>query len=567
MKILLYTATTLIALVLVTLLLAPRFLLQERLRQLAEELAGEHAGVELQIAEPVTWRLLPRPSLLLEGVSLHLAHGATATGAPAPLLQAERLRVVLAAMPLLFGEVEAAKVELAGLVLHLLRNKEGFWNWQPVSSADALLDESSDLQQSAPSRNLDFGPLRGADLHITKGRVFIQDLSAGQTLDLRQLECRARLIVERLDQRLQARLEPFTLSARIRSSALPHAEPALLELEAAGFLAPEANHAGLEIRKAELMGLNLTGSLEVQQLSRNPSFAGEIQLNAPLQALARLQGAPQQAPPATLKLQCKLQGAATDLQIQDISLFLDDADKEQGADKTMELGGSARLKTLENRPPELQLQLQGRELDIQRLTALAAALKGQEPETASAFPPPEALLAWSQALHLDTKLGVDLLRTAGIQLHDLKLELTAKQGELRLTGPDGAARARLAQGELQASLRAWTAQSSAPPGQASLEAFASLQGAEAVHVLHAFVPQPVLEGALSAELSLSGAGASWPELGASLEGRLQLDVAEGEVPMLADDAPARRFKLLQGAFAIQGFEQPDQAGPLPENPS
>jgi len=551
----LYALASLALLLLAAVVFAPWFLGQERLRQLAENLAEEHAGLELQIAEPVQWRILPRPSLVIEGASMHLTHGATAAGAHVPLLQVERLTVALAVLPLLSGEVEAARLELSRPVLHLLRNSEGRWNWQNIPTDHPPQEAASQKNRNAAASP--FGPLRRASLVIEKGRVFIQDMMADASLDLRELDCSAGLEVDDRPDGPEASLDLRSLSAAVSGPALPWGGQAPLHLEAGLRYAPELGRLTLDSLQASLNGIALETDLTLTDLTAAPQLEGRLVLEAPVSALAP--GAELPGNPGPLRFETLLAGDLQRLVFEEMSLSLESNE----APELLRLQGAGSLELQSHGPPRLELRLQGPQLDTTPLAALAAAFGGSE-EPQAPPPPPAELLAWTRALHADIALDLERLQTPGLELQDVALRLNAGHGGLRLTGAPDAALAHLGQGALTASLRASLAPATgtSPEAGLTLEADASLEGADAVALLQGYLPQPMLEGAVAAELSLAAAGARWPELGGSLTGELLLQVREGGLPGLEDTAPARRFRLLEGRFDIQGQEE---AEPLPED--
>ncbi len=545
------------------LLLAPLVYAPERLRQDLQDLALTRAGLELGLAQPAHFQLLPRPALLLEGITLHLADGAAPEGAPVPLLQVRRLHASLQILPLLLGQVRLAHVELQHPVLHLVKNARGLWNWQHRDSTPL-----PDAQGSAPAGPLavpdlplvpDLGPLRGVDLHLVQGRVFVADLGSGATLDVGRLDGR----VHAAFQAGTLRLEPLALTCFVRGSALPWQEPAPLTLSLDLELAPAEGRVRLQNLDATLWGVSLAGSL--QNRGPWPDLAGALRLDAPLAAVQRLLGQPspreaQDLPQERVQgsLRFELQPATPQspaaLLWPELRLELVQADEAPTP-----VHGRGRL--LLGHPPRLELDLDGKALDLGPLLRLS----GSEDRDTAPLPLPGALLAAGQGLDLDLSLELGALRLdeyLATPLQDLHLRTDNQAGALtlRLLARPGQGRFS---GELRANLLVPESLAAPPAVQANLHLTLEEADLESLAALPGLpLPDDQPAGAVDLRLELGTQGADWAQLLAALQGTLRLQVAGAPLSGTDPVADSREFRLLEGSFVIEGLQE-DTAAATP----
>lgn len=545
---LLLVVTAFIVLLLCALLLAPYLIGQERLRTLAKDLAGEHAGLELQIAQPLSLRLLPRPSIVAEGLSMHLTRGATHAGAPVPLLQIERLNASLALLPLFIGDIEITELQCTRPVLHLLRNEDGLWNWQ-TPSLD--IDESVESGGESGQKSAEIVPaaLKRISLHVVDGRVFIQDLRQKRTVDLRELQFSSEAHL----QEGAVRIDPLELSGKLLGSAFPWQQTAPLALQLQADYDAGTDTAALDLKQLSLQGLSLAGALEVSQTSTSPELQGQLHLQAPLASLhTLLQGAHDTVGEGALSLRLSLQGTPQAVEFADISLQL--LNKDGGREADLEGHGLLRLADTAG----LELDLQGEQVHLAELPSA----RGRETAEESPLPQPVELLAFSDALNLDLALDLEQLLLPGLQLEDLRLRVTSRPGWVELYAPDDGPLARLAEGHLRVRLRA----SILEEEQLEISTDISLEGSKALALLEEVIPQEFPAAAAGAELHLATQGADWPSLAAGLDGTLQFSVqqtgADGD-----PDAASQGQQLLHGAFRIQGFEEEEKGEAASEDTS
>lgn len=531
----LWILAALAALLAIALFVAPWFVGQDVLLHLAQNLARKHGEVELS-ADPMHLRFLPQPSLVAHDVALRRQSEPTGGVVPKPILEAERLLVALAVLPLLGGEVEAAHFELVKPKLHLLCDEQGHWNWLP---SNARVTGKKALQETSPA--LDFGPLSRANISITQGHLILEDIPRGATYELQDLDLEATASV--LGDKLH--VDSLTLSLRASGSSLPWEEPLPLQLLFTASLPLKQGHAAVEHLEANFWGASLSATLHADDVHATPTLQGDVSLVLPFTTLQRLLGPVAQETPLpreTLDASLTLQGPLENLRLPRIALAVKKEDDEPPS--TLEGSGLLRLTA----SPAFSCELKGGDFDI---SPVLAVLRKEEEEGKLPLLPPADLFAWSEALSLDADLELASLRALGLRLENLRLSARVKDGSLTLGRPDEKNQeplAQLAGGPLKGSLEAFR-----EGRDMRFTASLALENADAATLLRPFLAEQVLTGRCAASLNASAAGAGWPEVLESLQGDIHLRVEQGDFPTLAEEALVRRFPLLEGNFRIQGI--------------
>lgn len=151
----------------------------ERLATLLAQQVAQRTGRSLRIDGKLNYRLLPRISVVAEGLALANAPW----GSRPDMLKVENAELDLRLWPLLHGEMQIDKVALQGLDLLLETNREGVGNW----NLPALTTASSGSAQAPAAQRPAFELAR---LHLAKAHVVYRDGRSGttQALDLPALD-------------------------------------------------------------------------------------------------------------------------------------------------------------------------------------------------------------------------------------------------------------------------------------------------------------------------------------------------------------------------------------------
>jgi uncharacterized protein involved in outer membrane biogenesis len=136
-------------------------------------LVKEHTGRDLGIAGDVSLRLLPAPAFSARQVTLSNLEGGSA---PA-MAQLEEMRVSVALLPLLRGEVQVKSVTLVKpeVLLEVLEDGRANWQFDTVPSAAAAADDGGVASDAAPAGR----PIRIDSFRIEDGRVRYRDAGSG----------------------------------------------------------------------------------------------------------------------------------------------------------------------------------------------------------------------------------------------------------------------------------------------------------------------------------------------------------------------------------------------------
>jgi uncharacterized protein involved in outer membrane biogenesis len=122
-------------LVVLALLLLPRFIGVAQFRPRLEALISDAVGYRADIGGEVGLALLPRPRLTTSDVRLANPAGFD----DVPFLHIGRIEVRLKPIPLLGGSIVVAQVYVHGLQLFLQRNADGRGNWEDLGDLDDLM--------------------------------------------------------------------------------------------------------------------------------------------------------------------------------------------------------------------------------------------------------------------------------------------------------------------------------------------------------------------------------------------------------------------------------------------
>ncbi len=137
-------------------------------------LVKEHTGRDLEIAGDVSLRLLPAPAFSARQVTLANLEG----GSGPAMVQLEEMRVSVALLPLLRGEVQVKSVTLVKpeVLLEVLEDGRPNWRFETPVQAAAAADGGGDAQPAGASAGR---PIRIDSFRIEDGRLRYRDAASG----------------------------------------------------------------------------------------------------------------------------------------------------------------------------------------------------------------------------------------------------------------------------------------------------------------------------------------------------------------------------------------------------
>lgn len=519
-------------------LLAPWIIGQKRAKDFIVTTLQEQAGLELHLEKPLSLRLLPRPSVTLEGVQISMS------GKQPPLLEAERIDLALAVTPLFQGQVGAALIRLEKPRITLTRNLDGRLQLPEIQTQKT---------DSPPAKGefAAFTPFTGAAIEIADGSLTYTDQAADEVWSLRHLDVLAEAAIQ--DDILV--LPPADISFVVAESPLPLPQNAPIELHANAVYSSgvvDIHELGLRIMDSSLQ-LKAHGN----NLFSAPAFTTEFALHIapkdfPYEITDNTAADTEQASPA-IDCNASLSGDLHTVTLNELVLAL--------GQETLHATGAL---TLDARPT-LQMQVNTAALSWRNVAA-AIPMVGvffRTGETAATAPlAPGELLSWTRDMQVDATVTVDAFTLQKETIRDVTLALQAGEGKLRLTSnapQDGQAAnrgarpvAHLAEGaaglELEASID--------EEATTDVHLQANLEGAELTPLISMFMPSPPpAEGSALAGLELTTRGDTWEKLMNNTSGHLRFAVQDGSITATqgaTQEYAPLEFQRIEGDFTISG---------------
>ncbi|MFV8780919.1 AsmA family protein [Microbulbifer sp. SA54] len=430
-----------------------------------QELAAEQ-GIALTLDGDIGWQLWPNIALKLEGVKL-----APLPLPEEPLLQADKVAVGVALMPLLKKRIEAKEILLAGPQVELTVGKDGKGNWELIADAmEAKAELDKQQQQSQPPKlevpEKETGEEASSELHLALEQLRVEDgvlrytdKKTGTEYAISKLHVGADNLVP------GGKPGKVALTAEIAGSDLP--EPITVDIDSS--LAIDKGLNGLRLQPANIKLSSAEGAkAEVSMRGfvrrEKADQPWQIQLNlntevAPLTGWLAAVGSEYKAQSASalqkLRIESDISGTDKQLKLEPLQLTLDGN----------ALNGSASYKAGD--APSVALSLSGGELNVDDyLPPPVATPEEQElaADVAAAQPVPlplESMRGFNAKLDLNLKklraldfdidepqLAVDI-NNGLYQLNKLAAGLYG--GQLNSTGVFNA-RGKSARGELSGGL-------------------------------------------------------------------------------------------------------------------
>jgi AsmA protein len=500
-------------------------------------------GRDLSINGDIGLTLFPWLGLELNGLSLSNPPGFGSQ--PFASVQQAKVRVKL--MPLLLDRtLEADTVQIDGLDLDLVKNKQGQGNWEGLEGKPAAAESQTSTEgESAKGQGLAAFSIGGVS--IKDARVVWDDRSAGQHYEIKDLQLETgpltpdKPVEVTLDLDLQSQqpllqgklelttnlkskpeqqylaLEDLLLKLKLTGEGLPKDG---LDAKLTGNVFMDNARGTLEAKDLRLQSgdLTLQASLEGQDLQSKPNFKGNLKLDefSPRQWMQRFGLTfPQTSDPEVLK---RLSLASSFDATPDLVVF----DKlNLQLDQTKIKG---KLELLQPADPTYTFALDIDQIDLDRY------LPPQPKSSPGAAKPASASTAQTEAplfpvellrkLKLDGNLRIDSLTVNKIKASAIQLKVTAKNGKLQLNQQIG----RFFDGSIKGSV-SLDVRGKTPALNIDQEASRIQIGP----LLTTLADMDKLEGGGGFKASLTTSGQTVSQLKRGLNGNLNFDFRDGAV--------------------------------------
>jgi AsmA protein len=415
-------------------------------KQELAKLVRDQTGREFSLPGDLKLRLYPWLAIEVGRAALGNAPGFGAE----PMLEFDRARLGVKLLPLLHREIEIGAVTVESPTIRLSVNAEGLDNWTDLGPGKASKPAPSGAaapKLSIASMRIVNGTLHyvdrkgGSDIAVHGFNVETGALKPGQPFDLQlagtvqqakglelQLDLRGRATLDLDASRYQ--LAKPTLKLQLKGAGFP-AEGLPVEMHFASIdadlNAQTLKLPGMEMRAA---GAQLTGALTGSKILDAPSFGGPVQLaNVPLRGLLDKLGIklPVTRDPAVFgafSFSGTLAASSKAIMLSGLRLRFDDTTAT----------GRAGLSNLDT--TALVFDLKFDRINADRYLAPtptptpapAAASRAQ----AAASPPTPIPVELLRSLNMHGTLGVGQAIFAGLQYQNLRVEVNAANGRVRV---------------------------------------------------------------------------------------------------------------------------------------
>lgn len=547
-----------------------------------ESTAREQANLDLDISGDIGWSFWPSLGVEIGRTEARIA------GEEELFAAFDEAKVSVAIWPLFVGEVKMDGVTLAGLELELVETPEG-GNWEKIGArqaaeaeqpADAPQEEqpAAEIPLFIPSLTISDARVRyrvpadGTNIVVEHVNVKASDISLDEpfplTASLRYQDQNNVRVDAKLDAQIAVDLAtnsyaaaPLTLEAEIGGLT---SQPVVILANAERIgAALDEDHASVRALVIETAGTRTTAGLDIEQLSTQPVFVGELKTepfdaNLVLRNLG-VEPISTQNPEALKKvsLQASIGGEPGSLMLKPLTVKVDDST----------VSGFAGLATFESGKIVFDLTLDRLVADgyLPPDTGVKETPTGDPeagPESAGAgiLPPlsdaPLLPLDTIRSLLLDGKLGIDSLKLKEMEAGDIRIAVKAADGVLTLE--DASGKALTGSFSSQAKLDA-----SQKTPQLSLNA--KLAGVQLQPVMKFALDDDLFIGKLDMDASLKSNGNSEEALMQNANGQLSFKLADGTVRgMNLHSTLLSGIKDMLGAFSQLASLAPGQAsGKLP----
>lgn len=332
-------------------------------------------------------------------------------------------------------------------------------------------------------------------------------------------------------------LEPFSLKALFAGDQIP-GSPVNLALSAKTTLDLEQQNLAIDGLRIRGLGLDVNGQLSATRFVKDPNYRGELHVEEfNLRELLRQMNlkVPDTADAATLRkvaLNSSFQGTRSDLEVNSLGLVLDDTRME------------GRLSMHDFGNPAYRFNLDIDAIDLDRyLPVKDAKTKKGEPQDATTTPLPVETL---KNLNADGELHIGRMILSKAKLADLRLKLTAGDGEIKLNPSTASLYQGGFTGDLALDVKA---------KQPRLTLNAALSGIQVEPLLADVEGKARVRGVGDFSAALSAAGADTFAMKQTLNGKMSFRFKDGAIKGYNLGKILRMATQLQTNFSLKVSDQ------------
>lgn len=503
--------------------LIPRFVDVQTYKPRLEQLVSEQTGRAFTMGDDIKLSVFPWVGLELTDLSLGNPPGFEAR----EMISVKRFEVRLKVMPLIFRRIEVDRFVVDTPLFFLEKNREGQGNWENLGPGKqtgkteppdpAGVTGEPDPGQQDPGKQdkapgLPIESLMVGNFSIKNGFVAYEDKGSGLKKEIKDFNLTLKDI-------------SFDKPVAIKLAARMEGQPIALEGTAGPFgREPGRQDIALDLKLSGLDLLNLTLKGKIMEALADWKIDMDLEAApfSPRKLFSDL-GLPfpvQTADPTVLDkvgLKGKITGTRAKISFSDSTLILDDTILKFLADiKTFDL-------------PDIRFDLSLDTLDLDRyLPPAPSKTEGSGPaeqsdpgsEAPAAGPGKKTEYGPLRTLVLDGRVQAGSLTVAKVQIQDFSAQVKGKEGVFDLDPLT----LNLYQGSVASKVRLDLRQSE-PETQMSLEAI----GIQAGPLLKDALEKDIIEGSLTAEMSLNMTGTRLDSVKKSLGGKGDLNFTDGAI--------------------------------------
>jgi len=450
-------------------------------------------------------------------------------------------------MPLLKKELEMDTIVLDGLILNLEKNKAGKTNWDDLGGKTKQKSNDNTQDSNAAEPAVGLAALSIAGVQLTNANILWSDKSSAADYTIKNLNLKTDPIepgqptnVElgfdmtsaapqmaanvSLDAQLMADMEQqlFTLSdlsfkTKATGNDLPLPE---MTLSLNGDISADLNKQTADLSQLliQIQDLAVESDIEATQiLSEQPQFSGQIAVTAfNLRQMAQQLAIelPVMADTNTLELvqlNSPISGSSNNFSLDNLTLLLDQS----------KLTGQFSVNNFAK--PALKFKLALDKIDADRYMPLAesdTAKTVASPATAGAGAVSELPLDTLRDLNIAGSLNIGQLKFSGTQSSDIKININAKDGIIKLHPLS----ANLYQGQYQGNVNL-----DAQGKSLKLGINENLSNIQAGPLLKDLSGDDKISGLVNAKVKLAGQGKSVEQIKQSLSGNGDFSFTDGSL--------------------------------------
>lgn len=536
-------------------------------------LAREQTGLELRLDGELGWSFYP-----VLGFQLQNAGGALRKDA-APLIHIDELSIGLRLLPLLSSKIEVDALDISGLQLNLVVNKQGQNNWTPSqASGKAASTTTAPALSSSPEKQAGTLPaIYIPQLHVRNSQLNYEDQQHQHQqrlrFDLNELRVRDLRLDTAFPLQLKGRLSDqsgldldLMLTTQLRvdegaqkitadglelQSLLKGKTAAPLPVDLQGHLVFDQQADSLELNLSRLQSAPFVAVAELQAntLSQSPTFKGYLRsetFNAKtlLENLAITAPAMQdKSALERVKVDLTFSGDRKQIKIDPLTLYVDDST----------LSGHFALVDWTSQSLGFALKLDHIDLDrylpppvTQAPSVTSTALTDASPTTVNAALIPVETV---RTLKASGRFSADEIIINKVPIRDLVLAIEARNGDVQITQ----LQAKAWQGSLNGTV-GLDVRGQQPQWRSDID----VQNVLMQEVLRSFSSKALLSGRAAFKLKVSSQGNDVDSLLKAALGQIDLSLNEGllhgvNLNNLASEALTQ--KLGSAASLVPDYQQ------------